>query len=301
MSSKNQPIAENEIYETLARMTAANEDGVLVTVVRTRLSTPRHEGSKMVVHPNGSVTGSVGGGRSEARVIEEAQLVFKDRRCRLLELDLAKGLGICGGQMEVFLEPILRSAPFVIIGAGHVGRALIEVGKALPFHFILIDDRPEFLEPWLGNAAVQTILAKPGDLAGKLVPSTQAALLLASRNHELDTAYLEAVLKVEIESDIRFPFLGVLGSRSKASRIDHRICGLGEAFAQRMKDIQMPVGLDIGAETPVEIALSIFAEAQAVLRHVQPLRDQKGKTIGIPLHRNRKSKTDENPGGDQLC
>jgi xanthine dehydrogenase accessory factor len=296
MNQNKQPIAESEVYQTLARMAAANEDGILVTVVRTRLSTPRHEGSKMVVHPDGSVTGSVGGGRSEARVIEEAMQVLVDRRCRILELDLAKGLGVCGGNMEVFLEPVLRSAPFIVIGAGHVGRAMVEVGQALPFHFILVDDRPEFLESWQGNAAVQTILSTPEDLAGKLNVSNRAALLLASRTHELDTAYLESILRSEMDSDCVFPFLGVLGSRSKALRIHGRICALGEAFAQRMDHVQMPVGLDIGAETPSEIALSVFAEAQAVLRGVKPLRGENGEIIGVPLHRNRKPKSNPDNG-----
>lgn len=292
MSSQKQPIGDSEIYETLARMAASNEDGVLVTVVRTRLSTPRHEGSKMVVHANGSVTGSVGGGRSEARVIEEAKLVFGDRKCRMLELNLAKGLGVCGGNMEVFLEPVLRSAPFIIIGAGHVGRAMVEVGKALPFHFILIDDRPEFLEPWKDTPGVHTILSGPDDLIDKLPVSEHAALLLASRNHELDTAYLKATLQAEINSNCQFPFVGVLGSRTKANRVEKRICENSEVFSQRMATVQMPVGLDIGAETPPEIALSVFAEAQAVLRGVEHLRNEQGELLGIPLHRNRKPKTE---------
>jgi len=291
MNQKKQPIAALGIYETLARMAAANEDGVLVTVVRTRLSTPRHEGSKMVVHPDGSVTGSIGGGRSEARVIEEAMKVFSHRRCCMLELDLAKGLGVCGGNMEVFLEPVLTSVPFIVIGAGHVGRAMIEVGKALPFHFILVDDRPEFLASWEDDPAVHTVLSAPDELAGKLASLPRGALLLASRTHEMDTAYLEAALSAEIESDSRFPFLGVLGSRSKATRIYRKICSLGEQYIERMQDVQMPVGLDIAAETPAEIALSVFAEAQAVLRQVKPLCDENGNIIGIPLHRNRQPKT----------
>ncbi len=294
MSPKNQPIADRDIYETLARMTAANEDGVLVTVVRTRLSTPRHEGSKMVIHGNGTVTGSIGGGRSEARVIEEAALVFADGHCRMLELDLAKGLGVCGGNMEVFLEPVLNTSPFIIIGAGHVGRAMVEVGKALPFHFILVDDRPEFLDPWQGTPSVQTIQAEPSELREKLSVPGHGALLLASRTHELDTAYLEAALNAENDSGNSFPFLGVLGSRSKAARIHKKICALGENFAQRMNTVQMPVGLDIGAETPAEIALSVFAEAQAVLRGIEPLRNEQGTIVGIPLHRTRKPKSAQN-------
>ncbi len=290
MTNPRQPISDREIYETLARMTATGHDGVLVTVVQTRLSTPRHEGSKMVVHADGTVTGSVGGGRSEARVIEEAGLVFKDRECRLLDLDLTKGLGVCGGNMQVFLEPVLRSSPFIIIGAGHVGRAMVEVGFVLPFHFILVDDRPEFLESWQDRPGVQTILAGPEELAQKIEITERSALLMASRNHQLDTAYLEATLRVELAGSCKLPYLGVLGSHSKAMRIRGLIDKLGPDFTTRMKDVRMPVGLDIAAETPQEIALSILAEAQAALRGVEPLRNDKNEPIGIPLHSMRKPK-----------
>jgi xanthine dehydrogenase accessory factor len=292
------PVRDFEIYETLARMTSSGKDGVLATVVRTHLSTPRHEGSKMIVHPDGSVTGSVGGGRCEARVIEEAMVVFQERSCRRLELDLAKGLGVCGGRMEVFLEPVLRSVPFIVIGAGHVGRAMVEVGRSLPFTFVLVDDRPEFLEPWQAEPMVKTVLSRPDELGGLLEITERSALLVASRNHELDAAYLETVLRAEITVGCCFPFLGVLGSRSKASRITRMIGGLGEPFAARMKTVQMPVGLDIAAETPQEIALSIFVEALAVLRGVKPLCDEQGLPVGIPLHRHRPDKIDPGPSGE---
>ncbi len=297
MKNPQQPISDREIFETLARMTASGQDGVLVTVVKTRLSTPRHEGSKMVVHANGVVTGSVGGGSSEARVKEEAALVFKDRKCRLLDLDLTKGLGVCGGSMQVFLEPVLQSAPFIIIGAGHVGRAMVEVGKALPFHFILVDDRPEFLESWQDTPGVQTILSTPEELGQKIEVSERTALLLASRNHQLDTAYLEATLRLEVSQSCQFPFVGVLGSRSKALRVLGLINKLGEDFASRMKNVSMPVGLDIAAETPQEIALSILAEAQSVLRGVEPLRNENNQPVGIPLHSMRKPKSNPEPEG----
>ena len=297
MTQPKQPISDREIYETLARMTATGQDGILVTVVETRLSTPRHEGSKMVVHVDGTITGSVGGGRSEARVIEVAGQVFKDRKCCLLDLDLTKGLGVCGGSMQVFLEPVLQSSPFIIIGAGHVGRAMVEVGRALPFHFILVDDRPEFLESWKEVPGVQTILSTPEELVEKIDVTERTAVLLSSRNHTLDTAYLEATLRSEMASSCQFPFVGVLGSRSKALRILGLIKKLGDDFATRMENVSMPVGLDIAAETPQEIALSILAQAQSTLRGVEPLRNDKNEAVGIPLHSMRKPKTNPKPKG----
>ncbi len=290
-------ITDGEIYQTLAAMTSSQQDGVLATVVRTRLSTPGHEGGKMIVHPDGSVTGTVGGGRSEARVIEEALKVFEDRRCRLLELDLAKGLGVCGGCMEVFLEPVLRSNPFLIIGAGHVGRALIQLGKTLPFHFILVDDRPEFLEPWHEDPTVKTLLAGPDQVGELLEVNNRSALLLASRTHQLDAAYLAAVLGKEKEVQCQYPFLGVLGSRSKSARLRKIVGEKDPSFGSRLGEIQMPVGLDIGADTPSEIALSIFAEVLGLLRGVPQVCDADGKTLGLPWHRNRSPKATNSSHG----
>ena len=133
---------EGVIYRRLSAMVERGQPGVLATVIRTHLSTPRHEGSKMIVLPDGSVIGSVGGGAAEARVIAEALQVIEEGRPRCLSLDLAGDLGVCGGHMEVFLEPVTTADSFVVIGGGHVGRALIELGASLPFRFTLVDDRP---------------------------------------------------------------------------------------------------------------------------------------------------------------
>lgn len=286
------PIGSKSLFETLADLERTGQDGVLATVFRTRLSTPRHVGSKMLIHADGTVTGSIGGGACEARVMQEALLVLEDRQCRVLDLDLAGGLGVCGGSMEVFLEPLLRSSPFVVIGAGHVGRALVQVGKNLSFRFLLVDDRPEFLEPWTDDPLVTTCLAAPEQLAEHIQPGPFSALLLASRNHQLDSQYLEAVLRLEISEGKEFGYLGALGSRSKANRILGQMQDLGAGFATRMKGVRMPVGLDLAAETPTEIALSVLAEALAILRDVDLLQDEQGKILGIPMHSLRGAKKD---------
>jgi xanthine dehydrogenase accessory factor len=291
MANRGHITGEAALYRRLAEMTAAVEQGVLATVIATRLSTPRHEGSKMIVHADGSVTGSVGGGKAEAVVLEAALKVMADGACRRLELDLAGDLGVCGGHMEVFLEPILRSVPFVVIGAGHVGRALIELGSHLSFHFTVVDDRPEFLAPQADLPRVKTLLSSADDLATQLEITPGGALLVASRSHVLDADYLETVLRAEQESGHRFGFLGVLGSRSKAARLKQQMKALSPEIASRMESVQLPVGLEIGAETPNEIALSVLAEAVAVLRGVAYLKDSEGQDLGIRLQRRR-------PAGD---
>lgn len=285
---KDSPLSadEGEIYRQLSEMVAEGRSCVLATVIKTRQSTPRHEGSKMIILPDGGVIGSVGGGAAEARVIEEARQIFQDGRPRCLTLDLAGDLGVCGGYMEVFLEPVGQADPFLVIGAGHVGRALVEVGRALPFRFILVDDRPGLLADLAGLEGVRLVEASPADLFTTLEVPRRGALLIASRNHELDGDYLQAVLNAERETQREFAFLGALASRRKAAILRRRFED-DPWCRQRVARMQYPVGLDIGAETPAEIALSILAEAMAVMREVSPLLDEDGQPLGVRLHRRR--------------
>jgi xanthine dehydrogenase accessory factor len=279
---------EKRIYQRLAEMSTGGQPGVLATVISAERSTPRHSGSKMIIHPDGSITGSIGGGKAEAVVMAEAARVLADGICRRLELDLAGQLGVCGGKMEVFLEPVLRATPFVVIGAGHVGRALEEMGRSLAFRFTLVDDRPEFLEPLETVPGLNTVAADPDHLGGQIAVDARAAVVIASRNHELDGRYLKVLLEAEAAAGLQFGFLGVLGSRSKAAKLRKSIAQQVPDLAPRLETIQMPVGLDVGSESPPEIALSILAEALAVLRGVDFLADESGSPLGLRLHRRRR-------------
>lgn len=277
-----------ELYRKLAEMAANGWPGVLATVIGAKHSTPRHAGSKMIVHADGSVTGSVGGGKAEAEVIREAQTVMGDGVCRTLQLDLRSRLGVCGGEMEVFLEPVIRSLPFVVIGAGHVGRAVVELGAALPLTFQVIDDRPGALAGLTDRPGVRSLECGPAELAAQLQVPARGGLLIVSRSHELDGDYLEAVFAAEREQGREFRFLGVLASRTKANKLRSRFAG-DAALADRAARTQLPVGLDLAAETPAEIALSVLAEATAMLRDVEFLTDDRGEALGVRLHRRRGS------------
>lgn len=277
---------EGDIYRRLSDMVDQGQPGVLATVIRTRQSTPRHEGSKMIILPDGSVVGSVGGGAAEVRVIDEAHRVLQDGRPVCLQLDLAGELGVCGGHMEVFLEPVARADPFFVIGAGHVGRALVELGRKLPFRFILVDDRPGLLAGLDGVQGVRLVETGPDQLFASVDVPSRGALLIASRNHELDGDYLQAVLAAERSAGREFVFLGALASRRKAAILRQRF--QEDPWCQeRVARMQYPVGLDIGAETPAEIALSILAETLAVMRGAPPILDENGSPLGVRLHRRR--------------
>ncbi|MCK9995342.1 MAG: XdhC family protein [Candidatus Krumholzibacteria bacterium] len=279
-------VDEGDIYRRLTEMVEQGQRGVLATVIRTHQSTPRHEGSKMIILTDGSVVGSVGGGAAEARVIEEARQVLLDGRPRCLPLDLVGDVGVCGGHMEIFLEPVTGADPFIVIGAGHVGRALVELGRALPFRFTLIDDRPGLVSDLEGLPGVNLLEASPADLMTSVEVPVRGALLIASRNHELDGDYLEAVINAEHAAGREFAFLGALASRTKAAMLRKRFSG-EDWRRERIARMQYPVGLDIGAETPSEIALSVLAEALAVIREVPQIMDDDGLPLGVRLHRRR--------------
>jgi len=277
---------EVEVYRRLAAMVTAGDQGALVTVIATRKSTPRHMGSKMIVFPDGRTLGSVGGGTAEARVIEAARDVLGDGECRRLELDLAGDLGVCGGCLEVFIEPVLQSDPFWVIGAGHVGRALVDLGRTLSFRFVLVDDRPEIMATLPADLPCQRLVCRPEELADHLDVPRRGAVLMANRNADLDAAYLTTVLKAEKKAGREFQFLGGIASRTKAGMLRKQLKD-GGADPDRLERMQLPVGVAVGCETPAEIALSILAEALAVLRNVSLLTDGDGQVLGLPLQRRR--------------
>jgi len=266
---------EGKIYQRLARMTELGEQGVLATVTATRLSVPRQAGTKMIIHSDGSVTGTVGGGAAEAMVIRRANEVLSSGECQNVAVDLTGKQGVCGGAMDVFLEPVLRAYPFIVVGAGHVGQAMARVGQELGFRCTVIDDRPEFLAAADKIPGIRTIAANPAELADRLTVPQRAAVLVCSRNHKLDAGYLEALLRLEIAGGREFVFFGSLGSQAKATRLREVIGAIPE-LADRMAQVRLPVGLEIGAESPAEIALSILAEALAVLRGAPLIQNPEG-------------------------
>ena len=139
------------IYQALAELEKNKKAAALCTIVRTQGSTPRGVGSKMVVYPDGSILGTVGGGEVENRVISEALESLSDGHSRVLPYSMVEPQrgdpGVCGGQLEVFVEPILPSSLLVVIGSGHVGKAVAHLAHWLGFRVAVSDDRPEFCNP----------------------------------------------------------------------------------------------------------------------------------------------------------
>ena len=245
------------IFQALSAIETTHQPAALCTVVKSSGSTPRHATSKMLVFPDGHILGTVGGGGLENRVIEEALAALKDGKSRLLEYsmtDSARGdVGICGGQVEVFVEPILPPATVVVIGGGHVGKAVAHLAKWLGFRVAVSDDRPEFCTPQANPDSDEFYALPLTELPIHLNISPQTYLVLTTRGNNVDVAGLPALLESQAG------YIGVIGSRRRWSETCK---GLHEAgiTAEMLKRVHSPIGIGVGAETPEEIAVSIMAE-----------------------------------------
>jgi xanthine dehydrogenase accessory factor len=245
------------IYKVLSELETTLQPAVLCTVVKTSGSTPRHSTSKMLVFPNGHILGTVGGGELENRVIYEALASLLDGKPRNLAYNMtdpARGdPGLCGGQVEVFVEPILPKPMLVVVGGGHVGKAVAHLAKWLGFRVALSDDRAEFCTPE-ANPDVDEFYPVPlAELASHLTITPQTSIVLTTRGSNVDVPGLPSLL------DTQAGYIGVIGSRKRWNTTvkDLNQQGISE---EKLKRIHSPIGLGIGAETPEEIAVSILAE-----------------------------------------
>jgi xanthine dehydrogenase accessory factor len=187
------------IYQALAELEGKNEPAALCTVVRSQGSTPRHTTSKMLVYDDGSFIGTVGGGELENRVFKEAKEALNDGKSRLLEYNMADPArgdpGVCGGTVEVFVEPILPAPTLVVIGGGHVGKAVAHLAKWLNFRVAVSDDRPEFVTPEANPDADAFYECKMEELPGRLKINRQTYLVLTTRGVAVDAPGLPPLLE----------------------------------------------------------------------------------------------------------
>jgi xanthine dehydrogenase accessory factor len=245
------------IYQSLAELEQTHQPAALCTVVRTSGSTPRHSTSKMLVYPDGSIIGTVGGGGLENEVRRQALDSLQDGKPRLLSYNMtdpARGdVGVCGGQVEVFVEPILPPALVVVIGGGHVGKAVAHLAKWLGFRVAVSDDRVEFCTPESNPDADEFYPVPMEELPRHLSITPHTVLILPTRGNTVDVAGLPALLETSAG------YIGIIGSRRRWSETVKQIREKG-VTEEQLKRVHSPIGLGIGAETPEEIAVSILAE-----------------------------------------
>ena len=247
----------DDLFIALAEMRKKGTSGALCTIIRTKGSTPRHEGSKMLVYEDGSIVGSVGGGEVEARIITEALKSIQTGESGIIAYDLIDpdqgDPGICGGGLEVFIDPIKSPDEIVVIGGGHVGKAVVSLAKWLGFRVVLNDDREEFCSAESVPGADVYILSDIADLPGKYQIPSDAAVVMATRNHQVDIHGLPELLAIPTG------YIGVISSKRRWKLTKEQLLEIG-VNKENLERIHSPIGLDIGAETPEEIAVSILAE-----------------------------------------
>lgn len=232
----------------------------LVTVVGAQGSAPRHGGARMLVFADGAVVGTIGGGVFEHRATAQALEAIREGRPRRYTVHLTRDLGMCcGGEMDAFIEPLEPRERLVIHGAGHVGAATARLAVPLGFGVTVVDDREELLAAADLPPEVERVEADPRRVLDRLPTGPRAYHLVVTHEHALDQDLVERLLPVDLA------WLGMIGSKTKVTRflLRLRAAGMDPALFDRLC---APVGLDIGAETPEEIAVSIAAELVRVRR-----------------------------------
>ena len=245
------------IFQALAELETKNKSAALCTVVRSRGSTPRNSTSKMLVYEDGSFIGTVGGGELENRVYEVARQSLLDGVPQLLEYNMADPArgdpGVCGGTVEVFVEPILPAPTLVVIGGGHVGKAVAHLAKWLDFRVAVSDDRPEFVTPEANPDADDFYACKLEELPEKLKINNRTYLVLTTRGVAVDAPGLPPLLNSDAA------YIGVIGSKRRWKMTVGKLKEMGIPEEQVAR-VHSPIGLELQAETPEEIAVSIMAE-----------------------------------------
>ncbi|MCO6046349.1 xanthine dehydrogenase accessory protein XdhC [Aeoliella sp. ICT_H6.2] len=249
------PRTPGEVLQRCAQLVAAGERCVLVTLAEATGSTPADTGAKMLVTVDGLEAGTVGGGRVEAKAMEQARemLATESAGCHWVDWNLKADVGMtCGGRVKMLFECFGGSAwDIVVFGAGHVAQALTQLLVTLPCQVTCVDSRSE----WLAKLPpqVETVeLAKPADYVDTL--SSRTYVLCMTQGHRSDVPVLERLLAREGT----FPFLGVIGSKAKAAVLKKDLLEAG--IPSERIEFHCPVGLPIGTNHPSEIAVSIAAQ-----------------------------------------
>src|SRR5512139_3056912 len=247
----------DNIYSAIVEAQASGQSAALCTVIKSSGSVPRHSTSKMLVFADGRFVGTVGGGGMEQRTIEEARTVARLGQAKIVEYNLVDPQqgdpGVCGGTVEIFIEPIQPPPAVVIIGAGHVGKATAHLAKWLGFRVAVLDDRAEFVTPaWIPDADEYL----PGAVIDQLPNArlnAQTYIVAVTRGYNIDVGILPTLLDYDVA------YVGVIGSKRRWVQALNELRTKGVA-EEKLSRVHAPIGLELNAETPEEIAVSIMAE-----------------------------------------
>jgi xanthine dehydrogenase accessory factor len=257
-------LMEIDIFDEIQKMRQQGRKAALATIVQIRGSVPSFQSAKMLVRDDGSTLGSVGGGCVEAEVWTAAQDVIRDEKSKILSFDLTdesmaeSGL-ICGGKVEIFVEPILSTPKIVVFGAGHIASQVSKIATIAGFRTTVVDNRPVYANAERFPEA-EAIFSESFEQAfEEIVPNENTYVIIVTRGHQED----QNVLRWAVQTDARY--IGMIGSKRKIRSIVEQLETEGIP-RERLERVYMPIGLDIGAVLPEEIAVAIVAEVIHVRR-----------------------------------
>ena len=256
-----------DIYEEIVQLRRDGRRGALATIVSSQGSIPSFKTAKMLVRDDGSIVGSIGGGCVEAEVWQAAREVMEKEKPRTLKFNLNQnpkddtGL-VCGGTLDIFIEPVLPPAMLYLFGAGHVALNLHKVASNAGFDVTIVDDRETYANAERFPGAKEVIADDFDKIMARLTLSESAYVVILTRGHRDDMR----VLRWAVQTPARY--IGMIGSKRKTIAIFRELTQEGIP-ADLFKRVHAPVGLDIGAVTPEEIAVAISAELIAHRRHAE--------------------------------
>jgi xanthine dehydrogenase accessory factor len=244
-----------DIYEEALKLKQQGRSSAIATIVQCLGSSPQKEGAKMLVRDDGSILGTLGGGCIEAEAAAYARMVMSEGTPRTVPFDLTEKDGglVCGGKILVYIEPVVPDPRLVILGAGHVGKALARLAGSCGFRVTVTDDRPEYANKDNLPGACDTVVNDFPTVFSRVTVDDGTYIVVATRGHNHDLDAVTAALRTPAR------YIGLLGSKRKKALLTKslREAGFGDDAISR---VIIPVGLPIGSVTPEEIAVSIMAQ-----------------------------------------
>ena len=256
-----------DIYEEIVRLRREGRRGALATITNVRGSIPSFKTAKMLVREDGSLVGTIGGGCVEAEVWQAAREVIEEEKPRTLTFNLNEnpkydtGL-VCGGTLEIFIEPVLPVPMLYLFGAGHVAYNVYKVARIAGFDVVVVDDRESYANRERFPDARDVVADDFERAVAQLAPAGNAFIVIVTRGHRDDMR----VLRWAVATPARY--VGMIGSKRKVISIYKELEKEGMA-PETFERVHAPVGLDIGAVTPEEIAVAVVAEMIAFRRHAE--------------------------------
>ena len=258
-----------DIFDEIVRLRKMGQKCAVATIVQVNGSIPSYESAKMVVREDGSMLGTIGGGCVEAEVWNAAREVIANERPKQMKFSLGQDAAydnglICGGQLEVFIEPVVPNPKAFIFGAGHISKSLSKVANLAGFASIIVDNRETYANQDRFPEAEQVLAEEYTEVFPKLDIRDTSYIIIVTRGHRDDML----VLQWAVNTPARY--IAMIGSRRKVISVIKELEreGLPHGAFER---IHAPMGFEIGAITPEEIAVSVVAEMIAVRR--QPNAD----------------------------